>query len=83
MLSPTQDQIESLHEACQLAAYGHDHGEVPKNLKAGKLDAASFATQFSLENIGLVNAVGRSLLEGMAVGWDSIRSELYELNIYG
>lgn len=83
LLSPTQDQLESLHEACQRVAYGHDHGEIPKNLKAGRLDATAFSTQFSLENTGLANAVGQSLLEGMGVGWDSIRSELYELNIYG
>jgi hypothetical protein len=83
LLFPTQDQLESLHEACQLAAYDHDHGEVSNKLRAGRLDATAFATQFSLENTGLVDAVGQSLLEGVAVGWDSIKFELYELNIYG
>ncbi|KAG2157025.1 hypothetical protein DEU56DRAFT_1729 [Suillus clintonianus] len=82
LLFPTQDQLESLHEACQFAAYGHDPGEVPKKLRVGRLDAAAFATQFSLENTGLVDAVGQSLLEGMTVGRD-IRFELYELNIHG
>ncbi|KAG1731941.1 hypothetical protein EDB19DRAFT_1312835 [Suillus lakei] len=82
LLFPTQDQLESLHEACQLAAYGHDHGEDPMKLRAGRLDATAFATQFSLDNTGLVDAVGQSLLEGMTVGRD-IRFELYELNIYG
>ncbi|KAG1827369.1 uncharacterized protein BJ212DRAFT_1257146 [Suillus subaureus] len=82
LLFHTQDQLESLHEACQLAVYGHDHGEVPKKLKAGRLDATAFATQFRLENTGLVDVVGQSLLEGIAVGRD-IRFELYELNIYG
>ncbi|KAG2106820.1 uncharacterized protein F5147DRAFT_804294 [Suillus discolor] len=80
LLFPTQNQLESLHEACQPAAYSH--GEGSKKHKAGRLDATAFATQFSLENTGLVDAVGQSLLEGMAVGRD-IRSELYELNIYG
>jgi hypothetical protein len=77
-----QEQLESLHETCQLAACGHDLGEVPKTLGAGRLDATAFATQFNLENTGLVDAVSQSLLEGMAVGRD-IRFELYELNIYG
>ncbi|KAG1837036.1 hypothetical protein DFJ58DRAFT_669173 [Suillus subalutaceus] len=82
LLFPMQNQLESLHEACQLAACGHDHGEVPKKLRAGRLDATAFATQFSLGNTGLVDAIGQSLLEGMAVRRD-IRFELYELNIYG
>ncbi|KAG1756838.1 uncharacterized protein EDB91DRAFT_1094709 [Suillus paluster] len=82
LLSPTQDQLESLHEACHLAAYDYDHGEVPNKLRAGRLDATAFATQFNLENTGLVDAVGQALFEGMTVRRD-IRFELFELNIYG
>ncbi|KAG2150633.1 uncharacterized protein EDB93DRAFT_326127 [Suillus bovinus] len=82
LLFPTQDQLETLHEACQLAAYSHDHGEVPNKLRAGRLNATEFATQFNLANTGLLDAVSQSLLEGMAIGRD-IGLELYKLNIYG
>lgn len=82
LLFPTQVQLESLHEACQLATCGHDHGEIHKKLCAGRLDATAFATQLNLENTGLDDVVSQSLLEGMAIGRD-IQFELYELNIYG
>jgi len=82
LLSPTQDQLESLYEAGQLAAYGHEREEFAQKVRAGRLDATAFATQFNLGNTGLVDVVGQTLFEGMTDRRD-IRFELYELNIYG
>lgn len=82
LLFPTQAQLESLHEDCQLAAHSHNRGEIHQKFGVGRLDATAFATQFNLESTGLDDVVSQSLLEGMAIGRD-IRFELYELNIYG
>jgi hypothetical protein len=82
LLSPTQHQLESLQEACQLAARADDHGDAPKEVSACRLDSTAFATQFSLANTGLIDIVGQALFEGMTDRRD-IRFELYGLNIYG
>jgi hypothetical protein len=82
LLSPTQHQLESLQEACQLGAHADDHGDTPKEVSAYRLDSTAFATQFSLANTGLIDIVGHALFEGMT-DWRDIKFELYELNIYG
>lgn len=51
--------------------------------KAGKLDASDFMLRFTPETVGLLDIVRAELLVEGLRSTESIRAELYKLNVYG
>ncbi|KAF9044446.1 hypothetical protein BJ165DRAFT_1528981 [Panaeolus papilionaceus] len=75
--------LEALSNACQPAPFGLGGENIldPSYRKAGKMDPASFATQFSPLNHGVVDVIKQDLLkDGDERG---VGIELYKLNVYG
>jgi hypothetical protein len=73
-----------LSQACDPATFGIDKKDVldESYRKAGKIDAAKFATKFNIERTGLVELIRSELLEGEGAR-KGINVELYKLNVYG
>ncbi|CAA7266073.1 unnamed protein product [Cyclocybe aegerita] len=81
---PTEGQLEALAAACQPATFGLGQQDIldESYRKAGKMDAANFAAQFTAFTSGITDRVGEFLLEAPSTP-QSLRFELYKLNIYG
>ncbi|KAJ3503549.1 hypothetical protein NLJ89_g8381 [Agrocybe chaxingu] len=80
----TDEQLEKLANACQPATFGLGQKDIldESYRKAGKMDAAAFATHFSPLQLGVVDSIGDSLFQGRRDS-KQIRAELYKLNVYG
>ncbi|KAH9849459.1 hypothetical protein C2E23DRAFT_888184 [Lenzites betulinus] len=79
--------LQRLAEACDPATFGLGHQDVYDEAyrKAGKLDASKFMLRLSPDTLGLMDIIRTELIyEGDAkLTSDSIRAELYKLNVYG
>jgi hypothetical protein len=79
--------FEQLLRDCQPATFGRAGKNVLDETyrKAGKLDAASFCTNFNLHNLCIIDTITHALAPSMSVGFStsvaSIRAELYKLNV--
>ena len=82
--NPSDEALEHLSNTCERATFGLNQDDVfdESYRKAGKLDAAHFATKLDVERSGLMDFVRFNLLQGEASG-RSIKAELYKLNVYG
>ncbi|KAI6111148.1 hypothetical protein F5141DRAFT_1202865 [Pisolithus sp. B1] len=82
--SPTPQDLDSLSNACQPASFGANHEQVydESYRKAREMNIASFATQFSARNAGLIHIIRRELLDRSDAN-RGIKAELYKLNVYG
>ena len=80
----TEEELRNLSAACDPATFGvHAEDRLDENYrKAGQLDCSDFATKFSPDGSGLVDAIHSQFLEGHDAN-KSIRAELYKLNVYG
>ena len=80
----TDDQLESLAEACSPATFGLDQRDVldESYRKAGKMDTDMFATKFDAVNSRLIDRIRMQLLDG-ANETKAIKADLYKLNVYG
>ena len=78
------DRVAALAEACQPAVFGKGQETVLDETyrKAGKMDADAFLARLDVYRSGLVGAVHTGLLAGERER-DTIRAELYKLNVYG
>ncbi|KDQ51577.1 hypothetical protein JAAARDRAFT_139962 [Jaapia argillacea MUCL 33604] len=84
LASATEEQLERLSQACDVATFGVDQQDVHDESyrKAGKLDQDHFATSFNPDSVGLTNIIRSNLLEGHDEK-KAIHMELYKLNVYG
>ncbi|KAI6123203.1 hypothetical protein EDD16DRAFT_684597 [Pisolithus croceorrhizus] len=82
--SPTPEELDSLSNACQPTSFKVNHEQVydESYRKAGKMNTANFATQFSVRNAGLIHIVRRELLDHSDAN-PEIKAELYKFNVYG
>ncbi|KAI0355269.1 hypothetical protein OH77DRAFT_356255 [Trametes cingulata] len=77
------DVLEELEKACEHAPFGREETTMDETYrKAGRMDAGNFVTRFDVRESGLLNVIRAGLLTGERE-IDSIRAELYELNVYG
>ena len=79
----SDQQLASLEAACQPATFGVAQKDVldESYRKAGKMDVSEFAAQFSPTSSGILEGIRKSLFMGRTN--ESIRVELYKLNVYG
>lgn len=77
----SQSAFSDLINACEPATFGRGSEDVLDETyrKAGKIDEASFSTDFNPYEYGIVDVVSRSLVQRDQYG---IRAELYKLNVY-
>ncbi|CAA7263501.1 unnamed protein product [Cyclocybe aegerita] len=80
----TDKQLKKLANACQPATFGLGQKDVldESYRKAGKMDAAAFATHFSPLQLGVVDTIVDSLFQGHRDS-KGVCAELYKLNVYG
>ncbi|KAI0334272.1 hypothetical protein GY45DRAFT_1318758 [Cubamyces sp. BRFM 1775] len=86
LANATPDELQHLAETCDPASFGVGQKDVydESYRKAGKLDKADFAINLSPEALGIVDAINNALfVESLGFAEDSIRTELYKLNVYG
>ncbi|KAH9923774.1 uncharacterized protein BXZ73DRAFT_50901, partial [Epithele typhae] len=78
------DAVAQLAAACQPAMFGRGDETVLDETyrKAGKMDAHDFVMRFNVEETGLMRAIHAHLLRREREGRNSIRAELYKLNVY-
>ena len=79
----TEEQLTTLAQACQPASFGVAREDVldESYRKAGKMECADFATQFSPFSSKIVDKIRGSLFQGR--NNTSIHVEMYKLNVYG
>jgi hypothetical protein len=79
----TEEQLAMLAQACQPASFGVAKEDVldESYRKAGKMECAEFATQFSPFSCKIVDKIRGSLFQGR--NDTSIHVEMYKLNVYG
>jgi hypothetical protein len=82
-MQATEQQLAVLAAACQPATFGVAKNNVldESYRKAGKMDASEFAVQFSPTSSGIMEGIRNSLFGGRPN--ESIKVELYKLNVYG
>jgi len=80
----TPEQLDQLAAGCNRATFGHGDQDVydESYRKALEMNAADFAAQFDPAASGLIKAISDHFFRGQAEK-DSIRSEVYKLNVYG
>ena len=79
----TEAQLVTLAAACEPASFGIAKKDVidESYRKAGKMDPSEFAMQFSPTSSGIIEGVRKSLFSNRTT--ESIKVELYKLNVYG
>ena len=86
LLSATPDQLDALQDACEKATFGRGSEDVLDETyrKAGKLDAEDFSLCFEAElRAALLDIVTSELTVDCGFKNDTIRAQLYKLNVYG
>jgi len=83
VIQATEPQLAALAAACQPASFGLAKEDVidESYRKARKMDASQFATQFSPTSSGIMEGVQKALFGRRTT--ESIKVELYKLNVYG
>ncbi|KAL4244530.1 hypothetical protein ABKN59_009796 [Abortiporus biennis] len=83
-LTATPEQLAVLSKGCDVATFGFKDQDVHDESyrKAGKLDLSCFATNFDVDDSGLLEIVEDVLLRGDKSKL-RLRAELYKLNVYG
>ncbi|CAA7266086.1 unnamed protein product [Cyclocybe aegerita] len=80
----SSEDLKVLAESCQPATFGVNKQDVFDETyrKAGKMDAANFATQFHPSACGVVDAIRDAMLPAQDTD-RGIKIEMYKLNVYG
>ncbi|RPD56685.1 hypothetical protein L226DRAFT_615369 [Lentinus tigrinus ALCF2SS1-7] len=81
----TEAQLQQLADACQPATFGLNQQDVHDETyrKAGKLDKTDFLLAFDAIHAGLIDVVGEELVIPRYRMEETIRAEMYKLNVYG
>jgi hypothetical protein len=79
----SEADLQHLSDACQPATFGVNGEDVldESYRKAGKMDVTDFATNFVVEDSGIMDIIRSELLEGHESN-KAIKAELYKLNVY-
>jgi hypothetical protein len=79
----SEADLQHLSDACQPATFGVNGEDVldESYRKAGKMDVTDFATNFVVEDSGMMDIIRSELLEGHESN-KAIKAELYKLNVY-
>jgi hypothetical protein len=85
LFSSTTEALEVLTAACQPATFGRNNEDVldESYRKASKLDITQFATSFNLQSTPIPRVVETDFLAETLSVTETIKYELYKLNIYG